>query len=194
MATPIVIAINSVGGGGKSTLATALHDSISGSALFCFDDFDATNVYPRDYVEWLGRGADISEFDFPEMALAVEAAVKSGGAEYVFLDYPFGREHPRLRELIDVAVYIDTPLDMALARRLLRDYNWSSAAFAARTLAELREDIEYYFKQARPLFLHHQRHQLTSDLVLDGCLRVEDLKERVMALLRQRRGSADQGT
>ena len=50
MSKPYVIAINSIAGGGKTSLANLIHKVLPKSALFRFDDFDATNLYPRECV------------------------------------------------------------------------------------------------------------------------------------------------
>ena len=47
-----MIAIGAISGGGKTSLAALVHESLPNSALFCFDEFDATNVYPPDFYEW----------------------------------------------------------------------------------------------------------------------------------------------
>jgi hypothetical protein len=39
--------------------------------VYCFDDFDETNVYPEDFYEWWKRGAELREFDCPGMRKAV---------------------------------------------------------------------------------------------------------------------------
>ena len=74
MTTPYVIAVNAVSGGGKTTLARLLASSLP-AALFCFDDFDETNVYPEDLYEWSKRGANLLEFDSPGMRDAVQLAL-----------------------------------------------------------------------------------------------------------------------
>src|SRR5678816_1939533 len=90
MKRPYVIAINAVSGGGKTTLANLVHESLPNSALFCFDDFDATNVYPTDYYEWYIRGGNLEEFDCPGMRAAVDAELHRGEKQYIVMDYPFG--------------------------------------------------------------------------------------------------------
>src|SRR4026208_1002711 len=104
MKKPYVIAINAVSGGGKTALAKLVHESLPDSALFCFDDFDATNVYPTDYYDWYIRGGDLEEFDCPGMKSAVDEEIRRGEKQYIVMDYPFGRDHSRFREDIDLSV------------------------------------------------------------------------------------------
>src|SRR5262245_41192997 len=136
---PYVIAINAVSGGGKTTLAKLLQEAL-GARLFCFDDFDDANVHPDDYYEWCKRGADLLEFDCPGMFDAVAETLKDETVQYIVLDYPFGRDHPRFRDVIDLSVFIDTPLDVAMARRILRDFSLDSAPSAADRLKQLRQE------------------------------------------------------
>jgi uridine kinase len=73
-----VIAINSVSGGGKTSLARLVQESLPDATLFCFDDFDATNVYPDDYYDWWVRGGNLEEFDCPGMRAAVDGEIRHG--------------------------------------------------------------------------------------------------------------------
>jgi len=141
MKRPYVIAINAVSGGGKTTLAKLVHESLPNSALFCFDDFDATNVYPTDYYEWYIRGGNLEEFDCPGMRAAVDAELHRGEKQYIVMDYPFGRDHSRFRDAIDLSVWLETPLDVAMARRILRDFMPHAGASAQEQMDRLKEDI-----------------------------------------------------
>ena len=51
------------------------------------------------------------------MGDAVTQAIAQGTSRYLVLDCPLARDHPRFAAIIDLAVFIDTPLDVALARR-----------------------------------------------------------------------------
>ena len=190
MKKPYVIAISSVGGGGKTALSTLLQQSLPTSVLFCFDDFDDTNLEPEDLYEWYRRGADLLEFDCPGMAEAVAKEINRGALAHLVLDYPFGRDHPRLRDLIDLSVFIDTPLDVAMARRILRDFTPESGASATEVLSRLREELPHYLEKARYPFLDHARHKDASDLVLDGWRSLEELKDQVLERVRADRSAA----
>ena len=172
-----IVSINSVSGGGKTALATALHRSLPQSVLFCFDDFDGSNVYPEDFNEWSRRGANITEFDCPGMRNAVDVEIQRGKAKQIILDYPFGRRHPRFADIIDLAVFIDTPLDVALARRILRDYSVENQ----EVLENLRSELTHYLAKARRPYLETYKDKEESDLILDGCRSLDDLKSEVLA-------------
>ena len=176
-----VVSINSVSGGGKTALATTLHRSLPQSALFCFDDFDNSNVYPEDFYEWSRRGADITEFDCPGMRNAVDQEIQRGTAKQIILDFPFGRAHPRFADIIDLAVFIDTPLDVAMARRILRDYFGDSQKSSEEALAHLRGELTHYLAKARHPYLDTYKDKDVSDFILDGWRSLDDLKTEVLS-------------
>lgn len=188
MKKPFVISINANGGGGKTSLTRLLHASLPSSVLLGFDDFGEPSVEPVNCYDWLLRGADILEFDCPIYAKAVGEALERRTMDYLILDYPFGREHPRLRDVIVMSVYIDTPLDVAFARRLLRDYEAGNSAPAARRLQELRRHAMNYLESDRELFIHHHElHKSKSDLILDGLLSLEELRDQLLAHIEKAR-------
>src|SRR5690349_21248007 len=109
MEKPYVITISAVSGGGKTALAELIQASLPACALFRFDDFRDTNIIPKDLYEWSQRGANPLEVDCPGMGEAVQQAIEAGTFQYIVLDCPLGREHPRFSNIIDLAVFIDTP-------------------------------------------------------------------------------------
>ena len=179
-----VISINSVSGGGKTALAQLLQQSLPESALFCFDDFNDTNIIPNDLYQWSRQGANILELDCPGMGEAVERAINYGTLNYIVLDYPLGREHPRFSGIIDLAVFIDTPLDVAMARRILRDHISESEVSAERRLKQLRIEMADYLERARYPYLDTYKQKNTSDLVLDGWRPLEELRDQVLNRIR----------
>ncbi len=115
------------------------------------------------------------------MGNAVEQEIKQGAVKYVILDYPFGRDHPRFAKMIDLSVFIDTPLDIAMARRILRDCTLESGAPAEVRLKKLRDEIVHYLEKSRHVYLESCKHKDTSDLVLDGCRSLEEMRDIVVA-------------
>jgi uridine kinase len=179
MNKPYVISISAVSGGGKTALAKLIQESLPASALFCFDDFSDTNIIPADLYEWSQRGANPLEIDCPGMGEAVEQAIKQRTFNYIVLDYPFGREHPRFSKLINLAVFIDTPLDIAMARRILRDYTAVSVTAAAGKLKQLHAEMTHYLEKARYPYLEAFKQKDSSDLVLDGWSALEAMRDQV---------------
>ncbi|OIM48336.1 hypothetical protein ATX78_10595, partial [Oenococcus oeni] len=61
-----------------------------------------------------------------------------------------------------LTVYIKTPLDLLLARQILRDYSTSK-------LTDILDWLKTYIRIARPIFLANEQFVSSSaDLILDG--------------------------
>ncbi len=87
----------------------------------------------------------------------------------MILDYPFAYCHDIIKPYIDTAFFVDTPLDISLARRILRDMSDATAD-------EIRHDLEMYLTYARIAFIQMQKDILpSSDYVIDGTLSVEEI-------------------
>jgi uridine kinase len=191
MKKPYIIAINSVSGGGKTSLAKLLQHSLPGSVVFCFDDFDETNVYPEDFYEWWKRGADLSEFDCHGMRNAVDREIEREVTEFIIMDYPFGRGHPRFETLIDLSVFVDTPLDIAMARRIIRDHKALDGETAADVVNRLRDEMSHYLERARFPYLNADRLKVSSDLILNGCCSLRELTNQILGHVRAQKNAAD---
>ena len=179
MPKPHVIAINALSGGGKTALTRLLHESLAGSVLFSFDEFDDTNVHPEDMIQWFARGANLEEFKCPAMKAAVDAVIQAGTHPQIILDYPFGRDHSLFRDLIDLSIWIETPPDVAMARRIIRDLGRTPDLSPLDELQRLKEELSHYLLKARPVYLD-ETHRITADLVLDGTMPLEKLRDQIM--------------
>jgi hypothetical protein len=131
---------------------------------------------------WWDRGANLSEFDSPGMLKAVEKAFADNAARYMVLDYPFGRDHPNFKSIIDFSIFVDTPMDIALARRILRDYAAPPPDTDTR-LANCLDVVEHYLK-GRHIYFDTYRHKLDCDLILDGYRTPQELMDEVLTRLR----------
>ena len=60
----------------------------------------------------LQNGADYNEWDL--MPLKKDIDKLMGQTEYILLDYPFAYKNKLIASYIDISVYIDTPLDVAI--------------------------------------------------------------------------------
>ena len=95
----------------------------------------------------------------------------------MLLDYPFAYCHKELSKYIDCAIFVDTPLDIALARRVLRDMKDASAE-------KIREDMEVYFKYARTAYAQMLKDVLpSSDYVIDGTKELEEKVEEIKKII-----------
>jgi len=110
-----VLALSGPPGAGKTTLGRWLSESL-GAARVNYDDFEQMTKRPPDEIaRWLERGAPIAEIPAPGLAAAVNEARQTGD---VIFETPLGRAWPETAKMIDVSLWIETPLDLALSRKL----------------------------------------------------------------------------
>ncbi|MDN7243551.1 hypothetical protein QWY14_17310 [Planococcus sp. N028] len=167
---PLVIAIGSVSGGGKTTIVTRLIKQLQYSKALFFDSYDFEG--PHDVLKWVDNGADSNEWNLTPLKRDIEEMLPQP-LDYIFLDYPFAYQHSQISKFIDVTVFIDTPLDIALARRMIRDFKGSSAD-------EILLQMQHYATQGRRGYLEMlQNIKPDSDLVIDGTLPVNEIANRI---------------
>ena len=77
-----------------------------------------------------------------------------------------------------MAFFIDTTLDIALARRILRDMGNASGG-------DIRNDLLGYLKYARIAFIQMQKDILpASDYVIDGTMSIEYIVKEIINIIR----------
>lgn len=168
---PIIIAIAGVSGSGKTALTAHLATHTNNAKALFFDDYDLEG--PDDVLEWIDRGADSHEWKLEPIVADLKELLKES-LKYIFLDYPFAYQHTRMKEFIDLAVFIETPLDLALARRISRDFQNSAGE-------EIVAQVNYYASHGRLAYLNMlETIQPDSDLLVDGTLTLEDLADQIM--------------
>lgn len=183
---PYVIAVAAVSGGGKTSVVTALKERLPNAAALYFDDYDFQ--WPGSFAEWMERGADYNEWKL--RPLADDLKLLLDGAErpdYILLDYPFAYVHNELKSSIDYAIFIDTPLDVAMARRIIRDYRESSGM-------ELASDMKGYLADGRKAYLQMLNVVLpSSDVSVDGTLPLNEITEILLGRLYTLRSERSEG-
>ena len=81
-------------------------------------------------------------------------------------------------------IFIDTPLDIAMARRMLRDI-----AMTTDPLQRVKDELSGYQNRARPLYEYFQRRMReTADLIIDGTLGVDHIVESIRSEVSLRLG------
>lgn len=164
-----VIGISAVSGGGKTTIINELSRIIPNSKALYFDEYDFDE--PESIIKWVEEGANYNLWNLTPMIEEIEVIIndKSLGIEYLFLDYPFARKHDEMSKYIDHTIFIDTPLDIAFARRVIRDYS-------SLSMEEIISGAEYYISKGR---LGYDEMLKTikpnSDYIVDGNLEVNTI-------------------
>ncbi|NRF93932.1 hypothetical protein HQN89_23680 [Paenibacillus frigoriresistens] len=120
---PFVLAVSAVSGGGKTTLVKQLNATLVKSKALYFDEYDFDDS-PKDICEWVESGADHSQWNLTPLINHLKSLIfaENQSLKYIILDYPFAYRHKAMSELLNFTIFIDTPLDVALCRRIQRDY------------------------------------------------------------------------
>lgn len=167
----VIVAVAGVAASGKTTVVRALADRLPGARALYFDDYSFPGE-PDDFGVWLADGADYNVWNLELLRKEIETLVSSD-TRYLILDYPFAYRNDLIAPLIDLAIFLDTPLDVALARRILRDHPVSDGETIRRELID-------YLKHARPAFLEMQRSiRSDSDLIINGTLSLDEIAGRI---------------
>ena len=124
-----IIAIGAVTAGGKTTLVNAIKDKLTRTASLHFDDYSFDGEV-NDFYKWVSDGANYNVWDLSPLKADIEKIINSDRYDYLLLDYPFAYQNKMIKDYLDCCIFIDTPLDIALARKVLRDMKESSADMA----------------------------------------------------------------
>lgn len=124
-------------------------------------------------------GADYNEWILTPMIKDVQLQLNEKSLRYILLDYPFAYLNKAMSEYIDFTVFIDTPLDIAMARRIQRDYTEHS-------INDLKSDISNYLSQGRDAYIEMQKSiKPNSDLVIDGSMTISSITNQILEKIKQ---------
>ena len=193
MSNPIfVIAIAGHSGAGKSTVIEALVSRLGNANSLSLDVYESSSTYPAA-AKWIKDGADPNRFQTPQFDADVRA-LKNGKSiihpqtneemsakSFLIIEEPFGRERDSLHNLIDFVVYIDTPLEVAYARKLLRKSDflpWEDNPSVF--INNLRENLLWYLRVGRSFYgAVGSRVKKNCDLIVDGTYSTEEIVEEI---------------
>lgn len=194
-----VVAVSGMSGAGKTSVVRRAVEILGDAVALHFDDYISVSTYPSDLEQWLVEGADVDVWKTPRLAEDVRAlragraiALPESGtvvepADVLVLEEPFGKMRREMAGLIDLAVHIDVPADVMLARRLLRRISEEGEQYGERLLDQLRQDLEHHIASGRLL---QARGAVVArdaaDLVLEGTRTIDDLAQAVVDEVRRR--------
>ncbi|HEY3800802.1 MAG TPA: hypothetical protein VGL58_20805 [Caulobacteraceae bacterium] len=189
------IAICGTSGSGKTSLARAVADLLGDAAVLHFDDYEYPDpsTVSRDVEGWIAMGLPVAPHR--GVTLAGEVAKLCAGesiqppkgegiispTRFLVIEEPFGRARPAIAPLIDLVVFIATPADLALARRLRRD---GTLHLGDRTseevLARLQSYLEWYLGAGHAFYERiADLAKLKADLIVDGRLPLGEIARSV---------------
>jgi len=197
-----VIGVAGPVGGGKTTLVRELAGRFPGAACIYFDDYEQLTGQPIEKIkQWMISGGATDELPVAGLAedlrsLKAGAAIKPAG-RYVFFETQFGRRHAATGVHIDFLVWIDTPLDIALARKVRQMAVESSAAgpddpgvFSGWLQVYLGNYLDVVGDLLR---IQRETVATDADMVIDGTADSASLVRQVEAGIEQRFGAGRRG-
>lgn len=176
---PKIISIAAVSGGGKTTITEELNRKLHHSKALYFDNYDFDEC-PSDICKWVDEGADYNKWILMPLITDVQSLLNNTELDYILLDYPFAYLNSEMRKFIDLAIYIDTPLDIAMARRILRD-------FTENPIDEVHNDLKHYVSDGRKAYLEMvNKVKPNSDIVVDGSYPISLIVSQILGEIRKR--------
>jgi uridine kinase len=193
--SPRIITISGIAGAGKSTLVRGLHKHLRNTSVLYYDAYDGaeSHWWPAfdnqgslrlNIARWVREGGDPNQYvSIPRLALDI-AKLRAGrpismprpsfevqevpAADYILFEEPFGRARFEISKLVDYSIHLDLPLDVALARTVLRqkDNGGDPIALVER---HLLEGLSNFFKAQA------EAGKACADLVLDATLAQKEL-------------------
>ncbi|MGM0940717.1 MAG: hypothetical protein ACQEWU_07090 [Bacillota bacterium] len=155
------MAIAGVSGGGKTAVTTSLIQKLSNSKALYFDG-------PDNIINWVESGSNYNLWDLTPLIRDLQV-LRNQQLNYIILDFPFAYKHFKISKFIDFAVFIDTPLDIALARRMVRDFRTAS-------VKNILADMENYISKGRKGYIEMLNTiKPNSDIIIDGIKPVSEI-------------------
>ncbi|UVI29158.1 hypothetical protein [Paenibacillus spongiae] len=168
---PLIVSISAISGGGKTAVTQELVKLLNNVKVISFDSY-AEDFLKQDYCQWSANGADYNEWHLEPIVNDILQLIEEK-PDIILLDYPFGYGNEAVGEFIDYAIFIDTPLDLALARRIVRDYTRrdKSRRKIENPIEHMDATLSFYLSQHRETYVQHIRTvKPYSDFIIDGCI------------------------
>lgn len=193
-----VIAISGFSGAGKSTAAENLTGLLGDAVTLGIDEYAEDATYPPA-IEWIKNGANPDKFVTPQFVESVRA-LKEGRSiihpenqneirapSYVIVEEPFGKSRTAMRPLIDFHVQIEIPLEIALARRVLRIMERTKQNEDDERLEDF---LDWYLQAGRDFYIAvRELAAKDTDLIIDGALPSETIAQKIFDAVTAKRAS-----
>lgn len=186
-----IIGISGISGAGTTTITEALGAKLNVTTVH-WDDFDNISQSPQDYLEWFHQSKNYDDWHYPALENVLHE-LKRGhevihpALERILLPTPIvifdgslGRLHKATGRYIDLAIHLDTSMDVALARRLIRGFGETVTAASGH---DIIDELSWYLNAGRVLF-DATEIKNAADVVVDGNLSVNEIVAHIMASCR----------
>ena len=139
-------------------------------------------------MDWFYSSKDYNDWVYPKLVNTLKRLKKGetiicpatrrelSPTKYILFDAPLGYCHQETGNYIDFLICLDNPLDIALARRFIRDYRNNPEP------QKMFQELQEYLSKSRPLFILSAKEK-ASDLIIDGNLTLEEQEKQVLNAL-----------
>lgn len=188
-----VIAISGPIGAGKSSLRMALENTLPNCVSVDIDHYQSITQRSLAFVQdWMQSGANPDAFPLPRLANDLRQ-LRSGfpinhptngqtvaPAEVILFETPFGRLHTETAQQIDILLWIETPLDVALARKLQQFVGEALHNSSPSGIREFHQWIFVYLQNYSTTIhslmrMQQERIASRADVRVDGTLPINQL-------------------
>jgi len=179
-----VIAVASIIGGGKTSFVKAIAERLKNATTIHYDHYERSTEESADnLIQWMRNGADFNDFVIPRLPEDLEK-LKQGKSvfdpltgieirpnKYIIFEMPLGKEHRLTAAYIDLLIWIEIPLDIALARKIKE--------FASNFLTEhlnykdcitwLDKYLDNYLSIVRDVLqIQKEKVSVNADIIING--------------------------
>jgi uridine kinase len=199
-----LVAVSGISGAGKSTLIDMAVDRLDSATRLHFDDYIVLGNDIGEIMAWLRAGGDPNRLATPRLVADLRRLLAGSSvvptlcakpvhpAAVVILEEPFGRARREIAPLIDLAVHLQVPLDVALGRQLLRTIRSHSGKGSdgggVDLIADIEGQLQAFLAVGRDAYLAAEGFaREAADLVLDGLRPADELVERLLSEIGSRR-------
>lgn len=183
-----VIAIAGAPGSGKTSLTLALAKLLDADTLFYDDYQQATNQSMAEILQWMKQGSDYNKLNIPGFAEAIATQVQITHKRFLLIETPLGRHHHASGQYIDCLVWLDTPLDVSLARNIKAfssEFKKAPSDYVQQ-LDWLSNYLEGYIQDIRAtLVIQQERLTKDADINMDGTLPLDEITQRIYQAILQ---------
>ena len=191
-----VVAVAAPIGGGKTSLVKAIANKLKDATTIHYDHYEnATEKPVHNLMEWMENGANFDDFIVPDLPNDLEKLKRGesvidpltnmeiASKKYIIFEMPLGKELKDTAKYIDILIWIEMPLDIALARKL-KEF---TGIFITKHKQETHKDciiwldnyLENYLKVVRDVLqIQKKKVSVNADIIIDGQSDFETLVQR----------------